>query len=250
MSNDKVVEVAAALIRRNDTFLICQRPAHKARGLLWEFVGGKLEEGESGDNALVRECREELGVTVKVIGKFTEVTHRYPDIRIRLTVYEAEIEEGEPQLLEHAAIKWITADEIKNYQFCPADRKILERIKKEFAEMDGKRKKRLGDSGEELAAKHLKRLGFKILQRNWRTPFCEVDIIARKGETIVFCEVKTRLTQSYGAPSEAVNGRKQSLYIKAAHNYLRGDEDKFIVRFDIIEVLRGEINHIENAFHA
>ena len=67
----KAVEVVAALIWRGDRFLACQRPAHKARGLLWEFVGGKVEPGETKEEALVRECREELGVTVRVGEVFT-----------------------------------------------------------------------------------------------------------------------------------------------------------------------------------
>ena len=71
----KAVEVVAALIWRGDRFLACQRPAHKARGLLWEFVGGKVEPGETKEEALIRECREELGVTVRVGEVFTELTH-------------------------------------------------------------------------------------------------------------------------------------------------------------------------------
>lgn len=122
-----MVEVVAALIWKNGKFMICQRPAHKARGLLWEFVGGKVEPGETKEQALVRECREELAVTVAVQDEFMSLVHEYPDITIHLTVFNAYIAEGVPQLLEHNDIRWIPPKEIKNYDFCPADNKILEK---------------------------------------------------------------------------------------------------------------------------
>lgn len=122
------VEVVAALIWKKDKFLICQRPATKARGLLWEFVGGKVEEGETKAQALVRECQEELAITVEPHGIFMEVTHEYPDIAVRLTLFNCGILRGQPQLLEHNAIKWITPAEIPNYDFCPADEEILKKI--------------------------------------------------------------------------------------------------------------------------
>lgn len=127
-SGRQIVPVAAALIWDKGRFLICQRPANKARGLLWEFVGGKVEAGETGEQALVRECKEELDITVSVGPVFMEVVHDYPDITVRLTVFNAEISEGEPRLLEHNDIRWITAPEIPQYRFCPADRDILEAI--------------------------------------------------------------------------------------------------------------------------
>ncbi len=123
-----MVEVVAALIWKNGKFMICQRPAHKARGLLWEFVGGKVEPGETKEQALVRECREELAVTVAVQDEFMSLVHEYPDITIHLTVFNAYIAEGVPQLLEHNDVRWIPPKEIKNYDFCPADNKILEKI--------------------------------------------------------------------------------------------------------------------------
>lgn len=123
-----MVEVVAALIWKNGKFMICQRPAHKVRGLLWEFVGGKVEPGETKEQALVRECREELAVTVAVQDEFMSLVHEYPDITIHLTVFNAYIAEGVPQLLEHNDIRWIPPKEIKNYDFCPADNKILEKI--------------------------------------------------------------------------------------------------------------------------
>ncbi|MDY4965548.1 MAG: (deoxy)nucleoside triphosphate pyrophosphohydrolase [Dysosmobacter sp.] len=125
----KAVEVVAALIWRGDRFLACQRPAHKARGLLWEFVGGKVEPGETKEEALVRECREELGVTVRVGEVFTELTHVYPDLTVRLTLFHAAIPEGEPQKLEHNDLRWITVGEMDDYPFCPADETILQKLR-------------------------------------------------------------------------------------------------------------------------
>lgn len=124
-----MTEVVAALIWERGKFMICQRPAHKARGLLWELAGGKVELGETKEQALVRECREELAVTLSVGEAFMEVTHRYPDLTIHLTVFHAAIAAGTPQKLEHNAIRWITADEIPGYAFCPADQVILERLR-------------------------------------------------------------------------------------------------------------------------
>ena len=127
MSN-MITEVVAALIWDKDQFMICQRPAHKARGLLWEFVGGKVEAGESKEAALIRECQEELAVTLTVGDVFMEVVHEYPDITVRLTLFNAVIAEGEPQKLEHNDIRWITPAEIPQYDFCPADVEILDKI--------------------------------------------------------------------------------------------------------------------------
>ena len=124
----KITEVVAALIWRDDKFMICQRPAHKARGLLWEFVGGKVEEGETKQQALIRECREEIAVTLDVGEVFMDVTHTYPDLTVHLTLFNATIAEGEPQKLEHNDIQWITPREIPNYEFCPADVEILKKI--------------------------------------------------------------------------------------------------------------------------
>jgi len=130
----KMIEVVAALLweKGNDDisrFLICQRPPHKARGLFWEFVGGKVEQGETSENALVRECKEELDVRVKVLSLFMEVTHTYPDITVHLSIYHCEIAEGIPSMLEHNDMRWITPAEIPNYHFCPADAPIVEKIK-------------------------------------------------------------------------------------------------------------------------
>ena len=113
-----MTEVVAALIWDQGKFMICQRPAHKARGLLWEFVGGKVEPGETKEQALIRECQEEM-----------DVTHEYPDLIVHLTLFHATIREGVPQKLEHNDIRWIMVDEIERYEFCPADVEILERLR-------------------------------------------------------------------------------------------------------------------------
>ena len=121
-------EVVAALIWKDNRFMICQRPAHKARGLLWEFVGGKVEQGETKEQALIRECREELAVTLSVGDVFMDVIHKYPDLTVHLSLFNATIAEGEPQKLEHNDIRWITPSEIPNYEFCSADEEILKKI--------------------------------------------------------------------------------------------------------------------------
>ena len=127
----KIVEVVAALLWDGEKFLICQRPAGKARALLWEFVGGKVEAGETKEEALIRECREELGIDVSVGSVFAEVVHEYPDICVHLTLFNCRIASGVPKLLEHNDMKWILPAEIPNYPFCPADRSILAKISAE-----------------------------------------------------------------------------------------------------------------------
>ena len=123
-----MAEVVAALIWNGDKFMICQRPSHKARGLLWEFVGGKVELGETKEQALIRECEEELDILLSVGDVFADVIHEYPDITVHLTLFNATISEGEPQKLEHNDIRWIMPCEIPNYEFCPADEEILKKI--------------------------------------------------------------------------------------------------------------------------
>lgn len=125
-----MVEVVAALIWDKNKFLICQRPEGKARGLFWEFVGGKVEKGETKEQALIRECREELEIVIAVGDVFTDVIYRYPDIDVHLTLFNAKITEGTPVMLEHNNIKWIGVEEIPFYSFCHADEQILEAIKR------------------------------------------------------------------------------------------------------------------------
>lgn len=123
------IEVVAAFIKcEGGKFMIFRRPKRKARGLQWEFVGGKVEPGETKEAALVRECREEIAVTVEVGKVLAEVVHKYPDITIHLTLFEARIIDGVPQKLEHEEIRTITREEISQYSFCPADKEIINAI--------------------------------------------------------------------------------------------------------------------------
>lgn len=125
------IEVVAALLWQGERFLICQRSARKARGLQWEFAGGKVEPGETKQQALMRECREELGITVSVGPEFMALVHSYPDITIRLTVFHASIAQGEPRKLEHNELRWVLPEEAGQFDFCPADRLILNKLQKE-----------------------------------------------------------------------------------------------------------------------
>lgn len=127
-----MTEVVAALIWDGERFLACQRPRHKARGLLWEFVGGKVEPGESHRQALIRECKEELDVEISVGPLFMELTHEYPDLTVRLSLYHAAIVNGIPKRLEHNDIRWITVREIDSLDFCPADQDILCALKERY----------------------------------------------------------------------------------------------------------------------
>ena len=128
MMEQKITEVVAALIVKDHRFLICQRPAHKARGLLWEFVGGMVEQGETLPQALIRECLEELGIRVTPQEIFMQLVHIYPDITVRLTLFWAQTQDT-PQRLEHNDLRWISVDEIDHFSFCPADRDILAKLK-------------------------------------------------------------------------------------------------------------------------
>lgn len=125
----QVTEVVAALIWNEEgRVLICQRPAHKARALLWEFPGGKVEKGESREDALMRECREELAVTLQVGKLYTEVTHAYPDLTVRLFLFHSRIVDGTPKRLEHADFAWVDPRKLQQYDFCPADFDIIARM--------------------------------------------------------------------------------------------------------------------------
>ncbi len=123
-------DVSTAVIFQNGKILICQRPPHKGNALKWEFVGGKSEEGETLEETLVRECKEELDVTVSVGEKIMEIVHAYPDMTYRISIFNAEIVEGTPKLLEHVDMKWIYPKDIDAYDFCVADKEILEKIKR------------------------------------------------------------------------------------------------------------------------
>ena len=130
----KSIEVVAALIEQGNSFLACQRPAHKARALLWEFPGGKVEPGETKAQAIVRECREELGVELGVCGEYMDVTHEYPDLTVHLTLMRCRIVSGCVTLLEHADARFVTIDEAQALPYCPADQVFLREIRKRITE--------------------------------------------------------------------------------------------------------------------
>ena len=132
LTRKKPIDVVAALIWEKDKFLICQRPENKTRGLLWEFVGGKVEPGETMQQALQRECMEELAIKVDVGPQFMQVVHQYPDLLIRLTLFHCTIPEGFPQALEHNALAWVHPGQTEAYDFCPADTDILKEIKRVY----------------------------------------------------------------------------------------------------------------------
>jgi putative endonuclease len=109
--------------------------------------------------------------------------------------------------------------------------------------------KQKGDFGEKKAAAYLRRKGYRIIERNYRNRFCEIDIIAFKKVTYVFAEVKSRSGDEFGTPAQAVDARRRERMVRAAKMYMIGNEN-FSVRFDVIEVYLKEnrINHYENAF--
>jgi mutator protein MutT len=123
------IDVAAALVFRNRKLLITQRHPGAHLGGLWEFPGGKREPEESFEQCLVRELREELGIEV-VVGQLVEsLTHEYPEKTVHLLFYHCLWQKHEPQLLGCPAFKWVTAAELKNYDFPAADAKLLERLR-------------------------------------------------------------------------------------------------------------------------
>lgn len=134
MSEEKKIQVVAALIIRHHRILICQRPANKARGLLWEFPGGKVEPGETQGAALARECREELDIELAAESVYAAVVHRYPDILVELTLWRARIISGTPKALEHPRILWVHPLEMGEYPFCPADTDLIKQIMKDHRE--------------------------------------------------------------------------------------------------------------------
>lgn len=124
-----MMEVTAAVIWQEDKFLICQRPREKYCGLLWEFPGGKIEPGETAEECIVREIREELGVTLKIHGEFYDTVQEHPDRVVHLHFFSTKIASGELTPLEHNAVAWVTQAETAGYEFCPADTKMLQENK-------------------------------------------------------------------------------------------------------------------------
>ena len=122
----KVIEVVGGIIRRGEKYLLGKRPLGKSQGGTWEFVGGKIELGETPEEALARECREEIALPIVNAKIRTAVTHAYPDRTIHLTLIDCEPAPGaEPTALEHDALGWFTASEMSSLNFCPADAELL-----------------------------------------------------------------------------------------------------------------------------
>ena len=121
-----MIEVVAALIRDGGRVLLCRRPEGKAQGGRWEFPGGKIEPGESGEAALMRECREELDVALEVGAALADVAQDYPGRSVHLTLYEARIARGAPRRLEHSDMRWVLPEELADYELCPADARLVE----------------------------------------------------------------------------------------------------------------------------
>ena len=124
----KQIEVSAALIFRDGKLLITQRHAKAHLGGLWEFPGGKREPGETAEECLVREIREELGVAISVGELFEEISHDYPEKSVRLKFFICKLISGEPQPLDCAAVKWIGKTELADFKFPAADAQLLEKL--------------------------------------------------------------------------------------------------------------------------
>ena len=129
MAERRIIEVVGAIIRDGDRYLVGQRAANKAQGGLWEFMGGKIESGETPEQALARECREELALEIENEHIIDSVVHEYPEKTIRLTLISCSPKSGSiPKALEHQQIRWVTRAEMDAIDFAPADRELIERM--------------------------------------------------------------------------------------------------------------------------
>lgn len=126
-----MINVVAAVIKdENEKILITQRNLKKAQGGLWEFPGGKIEPNETRENAIVRGIKEELDIDIEVKSYLSEKVFNYPEKDINLIALECKKISGEIKLLEHEDYKWVSKNELDNFQFAPADLFIIERIKR------------------------------------------------------------------------------------------------------------------------
>jgi mutator protein MutT len=123
-----MMEVAAAIIRQNNQILICQRGAEGNCAFLWEFPGGKLESDETMEQCAIRECREELQIDIAIRDIYAKLIYKYPDKEIAFTFFNAQLIGGAITTAVHADFKWVLPDELKNYEFCPADVAIVARL--------------------------------------------------------------------------------------------------------------------------
>ncbi len=127
-----MIKVVAAVIWKDGKLLICQRNRNKNLAYFWEFPGGKIEAGETPQQALIRECQEELSVTIAPKEIVGVTLHAYETFSVELTFIEAEIIEGVPQKTEHEAIAWVTRAELDQYTFCPGDTEVLSIVLRKF----------------------------------------------------------------------------------------------------------------------
>ena len=129
MSSKNIVDVVGAIIKDGDRYLVGQRAANKSQGGLWEFMGGKIEPGETPEEALARECREELAIEIENEHIIDSVVHEYPEKTIRLTLISCSPKSGSiPKALEHQQIKWVARVEMDALEFAPADRELIRRL--------------------------------------------------------------------------------------------------------------------------
>lgn len=123
----KKIEVVAAVIRKNDKILSTERGYGELEGF-WEFPGGKIEPGENKEQALKREIMEEMNVEIEVEDYITTVEYNYPTFHLIMHSFICELD-GDFELLEHHAAKWLTRNELDDVKWCPADVEIVEKIK-------------------------------------------------------------------------------------------------------------------------
>ena len=124
-----MINVVAGIIYRDDgKFLIAQRNLNKNQGGLWEFPGGKLEPGETCEEALAREIREEMAADIEVLECVGENIHHYPEKDIRLMFYKAKLLSDDVTLLEHEDCRWITKEDKDKFEFAGADAKVFDLI--------------------------------------------------------------------------------------------------------------------------
>ena len=126
-----MTRVSAAIIKNSDNeILICQRGLGGSCEFLWEFPGGKIEPGESPEECLVRECLEELEIDIEVLDLFEETRYSYLERDIEFMFFTASLKKGVPVPSVHNCIKWVLPDKLQDYEFCPADVSVIEKLAK------------------------------------------------------------------------------------------------------------------------
>ena len=128
VKNMTPLAVVAGIVERGGETLVCRRPAASHQGLLWEFPGGKIEKGESPEEALVRELREELDIETAVTGIYDARITEYPEKTVLILFYRVRIVRGEPRPVEEDAVRWVKGKEALNLDFAPADRPVAEKL--------------------------------------------------------------------------------------------------------------------------